>query len=50
MYELAYSTWDFDVFIVVALMNYLSLYCIVLYCIVLYLMGWSLSPNALRPF
>jgi hypothetical protein len=34
MYELAYSTWDFDVFIVVALMNYLSLYCIVLYCIV----------------
>jgi hypothetical protein len=24
------------------------LYCIVLYCIVL--MGWSLLPNALRPF
>ena len=26
------------------------LYCIVLYCIVFVLMGWSLLPNALRPF
>ena len=26
------------------------LYCIALYCILLYSMGWSLLPNALRPF
>ena len=34
--------------VIYTFMYFIVLYCIVLYCIVL--MGWSLLPNALRPF